>query len=71
MEPTPQPESPEIKPGHQTTEAGAAGIAGLAALIPIIQSVLTKQGDTRVEVICLTVVACVYIGCRTWLKGRA
>jgi len=59
-----------IVPGQRTTEAAAGGIVGIAALIPILQSVLGKQSDTTVEVICLTVVACVYILSRTWLKTR-
>ena len=59
-----------IVPGQRTTEAAAASVVGVAALIPIIQSVFSKQGDTTVEVICLSVVACVYILSRTWLKGR-
>lgn len=59
-----------IVPGQRTTEAAAASVVGVAALIPIIQSVFSKQGDTTVEVICLSVVACVYIVSRTWLKAR-
>jgi hypothetical protein len=64
--PTPTPDAP--KPGYQTSEFGVAAGTGLAALIPIIQGVLSKSGDTTVEVICLTVVAVTFIVSRTFLK---
>lgn len=76
-EPTPPTEgqlptnTAPIVPGQRTTEAAAGGIVGIAALLPILQGVFGKQADTTVEVICISVVACVYIISRTWLKGRA
>lgn len=70
MEPKNTDQTPENQPtpGIQTSEFKVASGASLAMLIPIIQSVLTKTGDTRFEVACLTVVAVAYIAARTFAK---
>ena len=62
------PAQPEIKPGQSTSEFKVAAGAAIPMLIPILQSVLTKTGDTRFEVACLTIVAVSYIASRTFVK---
>jgi len=49
-----------VKAGTSTSEFKFQGAAAIAALIPIVQSLISKQGDTTVEVICITVGVCVY-----------
>ena len=66
---TPQ-ETPPNQPGIKTSEFAVAGAAGFAALVPVIKALIDKSGDTTVEIVCLTVVACVYIVCRTYLKTK-
>ena len=70
MEPKNTDQTPENQPtpGIQTSEFKVASSASLALLIPIIQSVLTKTGDTRFEVACLTVVAVSYMWVRAFVK---
>ena len=66
---TPTTEAPsEVKPGTATSEFKVAGGVSLALIIPIVQTMLNKAGDTTVEVICLTVVAVAYIASRTFAK---
>jgi len=65
---SPVPVPSPVEPGHTTSEFKVAGVGGVALLAPIIQTVLTKTGDTRLEVICLTAIVCVYIICRTVRK---
>ena len=63
-EPTPQ------QPGIKTSEFAVTGAVGFAALVPIGKALIDKAGDTTVEIVCLTVVACVYIVCRTYIKSK-
>jgi hypothetical protein len=61
-----EPDAP--KPGIKTSEGQFAGVAGVGMLIPIVNSVLSKTGDTRFEVACLTLLAISYMVCRTYAK---
>lgn len=63
-------ENENDKPGMKTSEFAVAGAAGFAALVPIAKALIDKAGDTTVEIVCLTVVACVYIVCRTYIKSK-
>lgn len=63
-------ENPPQQPGMKTSEFAVAGAAGFAAVVPIVKALIDKAGDTTVEIVCLTVVACVYIVCRTYIKSK-
>ena len=61
---------PEIKPGYKTTEGGAAvGVIATFAL-PLIQQMLSKTGDTTVEVHWIGGITAIYIAARTYLKAK-